>query len=36
MRPSLALQMYHVAIREIAFRHRDYNVRVFGSTLGNN
>ncbi len=33
MRPSVALQIHRVAIREIALRHRVRNVRVFGSAL---
>jgi predicted nucleotidyltransferase len=33
MRPSIALQNYHDAIREIALRHNVRNVRVFGSVL---
>lgn len=33
MRPSLALQNYRAAIREIALSHRVLNVRVFGSVL---
>jgi predicted nucleotidyltransferase len=33
MRPSIALQTYREAIREIALRHRVRNVRVFGSVL---
>jgi len=33
MRPSVALQIYRNAIREIALRHRVCNVRVFGSVL---
>jgi predicted nucleotidyltransferase len=33
MRPSQALQIHRVALREIAARHRVTNVRVFGSVL---
>lgn len=33
MRPSIALQTYREAIREIALSHRVCNVRVFGSAL---
>ena len=36
MRPSIALQIYREAIREIALRHRVRNVRVFGSALHGN
>lgn len=33
MRPSLILQQYSIAIRELALRHKVRNVRVFGSVV---
>ena len=33
MKPSQALQLNRVAVREIALRHRVRNIRVFGSVL---
>jgi predicted nucleotidyltransferase len=33
MRPSLALQTYRAAVREIALRHHVSEIRVFGSVL---
>jgi len=33
MKPSQALQLNRVAVREIALRHRVRNIRVFGSVM---
>jgi len=33
MKPSEALQINRVAVREIALRHRVCNIRVFGSVM---